>query len=229
MNKDYEVIESVKGVSKIYQTGHGENIKALDNVSFEVRKGEIVGLMGPSGCGKSTLLGILGLTKKPSEGQVKIAGELVSSSANERALLRNEFFGYVMQDASVIEDMKVWKNIALPLEYARKRYHFDVMRECVAQVAASLGIEESLERKASELSGGQKQRVALARALVGNPHVILADEPTSALDSSTSQSVVEMLVDIAHSGKAVVIATHDEKVAGQCDRCVYMRDGAIQA
>lgn len=227
VEKIQKIVASLEGVTKIYSPKDGESVKAVDNVSLDVYAGEMLAIMGPSGCGKSTALGILGLTKRPSRGIVYLDGEKAPEGANERAHLRNQFFGYVTQEYTAIDDVKVWKNIVIPMEYSGRRYSKNAMRERAAQVAHSVGIADLLERKAQELSGGQKQRVGIARALVLEPQVIIADEPTSALDSATASQVMDVLESLRHDGKAVVIATHDVSVAERCDRIVNLRDGRV--
>ncbi len=209
--------------------GDGQTrVVSLNGVNVAVRRGEALAVMGPSGCGKSTLLGVLGLTIRPERGVVKIEGRAVDQHERGRARLRNEFFGYLHQDLAIVEDEPAARNVAIPLEYARPRPRRRERSERVGRALADVGLEGARGRKAGRLSGGEKQRVALARALVNRPRVILADEPTAALDRSTGERIVGLLLAVRERDAAVMIATHDPRVADRCDRVVTMLDGRIE-
>ncbi len=219
-------ILAAHSVSKVYGSGRTQ-VMAMRNVSLSIAAGEAVALMGPSGSGKSTLLGVLGLISGPTEGSVIIQGTEVGGDKRRRARLRNEFFGYVHQDFAIIENEAVERNVMIPLEYANPRPARQERRLRTQMVLDQVGLGWALKKNASQLSMGERQRVAIARTLVNNPVVVLADEPTAALDGVTAQEVMTLILSIKERGAAVLVATHDDRVAKRCDRILYMVDGRL--
>jgi putative ABC transport system ATP-binding protein len=217
-----------RGLTKTFERQHFQ-IQAVQDVDLRLEEGTATALIGPSGCGKSTLLNLLGLMTRPTSGDILIQGTPLASAWSQRARLRNQFFGYIHQSFSVIEDETVERNVMIPLEYASPRVGRRERRSRTRSAVAKVGMEWSLQVKTRELSGGERQRVAIARSIVNDPLVILADEPTASLDSTTSADVVNDLLAIRSRGAAILIATHDPRVAGRCDRILTMHDGGLQA
>jgi putative ABC transport system ATP-binding protein len=200
---------------------------ALDGVSVEIARGEIVAVMGPSGSGKSTLLHCLAGIMRPDEGEVWFAGERIDAlGEGPRTRLRRSAFGFVFQLGQLVSELSLIENVALPLLLAGR-----LRREAVAESGGwleRLGVEEVTDHRPGEVSAGQAQRAAVARALIHGPRVIFADEPTGALDSLAGEQVMELLVSTSkEQGVAVVLVTHDVRVAAYADREVIVRDGRV--
>lgn len=220
-------IVSVKDVTKIYGSPNQEQTKALDEISFDVFKGEFVGIMGASGSGKSTLLNILSTLDKPTSGEVKINGEDVSKlKGNKLAKFRGKQVGFIFQDFSLLENLTAFENIAVPLSLQGENSKKIINK--IQDVSKLLGIGDVLEKYPSQLSGGQKQRVASARALVTNPSILLGDEPTGALDSKSAKDLLNMMEKInKESGVSILMVTHDPFSASFCNRIVFIKDGKL--
>ncbi|PRW61726.1 ABC transporter ATP-binding protein [Actinopolyspora mortivallis] len=214
------------GLSKTYGRGR-LRVEALREVSLSVEPGEAVALTGPSGCGKSTLLSLLGLTLPATGGELLVNGEPAPLRERRRARLRNEFFGYLHQEFAIVESDRVLANVTIPLEYARPRLNRRQRLERAGRALDSVGLGWATRRRASELSGGERQRVAIARALVNEPRLVLADEPTAALDVATAHEIVTLLLSMRRRGTSVLVATHDPRVSGRCDRILPMEDGRL--
>jgi putative ABC transport system ATP-binding protein len=222
---DTTVLRAVDLV-KTYKIGDEVEVRALDDVSVSVCRGEMLSIMGPSGSGKSTLMHLIGLLDRPTEGSVVLEGVDVSKmSPDELALQRNERIGFVFQSFNLLARTTAMDNVELPLIYAgvsageRKRR---------AQAALQrVGLGERLHHQPSQLSGGQQQRVAIARALVNDPSIVLADEPTGNLDSRSGIEVMAMLQELERQGITVVLVTHDETVARHASRIVRIADGRV--
>ncbi|MDO4760859.1 MAG: ABC transporter ATP-binding protein [Corynebacterium sp.] len=212
----------MKNVSYRYRLKN-ETVVALKDFSFALSPGEMVALMGPSGSGKSTALLIAALLRPDYTGELLIGGKPVPSSERDKAVLRNSFFGCVFQHYAVIEDAPVWENVALPLEYAPSRLSRRQRRRRAVEELAKYGIEDLADRQVARLSGGQRQRVAIARATINDPQVIVADEPTAALDEVACDTIMRVFGAVRDHHRGIVIATHDPRVAQQCDRIVYLR------
>ncbi len=226
MNRTAPVIR-LKGVKKIYGKGEGA-VNALNNVDFDIYKGEMVAIMGPSGSGKSTLLNILGLLDDSTEGLYNLNGVNINEiSMSGKALLRNSTFGFVVQDFALIEKYTVAQNIEIPLVYVKKKLSKKDKNERINKVLSKLHIEEKNHELVCNLSGGQRQRVAIARAIINNPEIILADEPTGALDSVTTNEIMNLLKELNNEGKTVIIITHDKDVADKCNKIVNIKDGRL--
>ena len=214
----------VKNLCKTY--GKGENeVKALDNVSFSVNKGEFVVIIGPSGSGKSTLLHILGGVDKPTSGKVFMDGNDVYSQNEEQlAIFRRRQVGLVYQFYNLIPVLNVTENITLPVLMDGQRVNEERLQELL-DILKLKGRENHLP---NQLSGGQQQRVSIGRALMNAPAVVLADEPTGNLDSKNSQEIIELLkMSNQKYNQTLIIITHDESIALQADRIIAIEDGKI--
>lgn len=211
-------------VSMEYATPGGV-VRALDDITFSVGRGESLAIVGPSGCGKSTLLGLLGALDVPTSGRIVIGDhEIPSLSERERTRLRREAFGFVFQSDNLHPFLTVFENVALQLSLAGRENGDERCRETLDQ----LGLASEVNKLPDQLSGGQRQRVAVARALVHRPSLILADEPTGSLDAENSAAVVDLLLAAREAmGTTIVLVTHDQR-AGDCmDRTVALRDGQL--
>ncbi|MEM1559626.1 MAG: ABC transporter ATP-binding protein [Candidatus Bathyarchaeia archaeon] len=220
-------ILEVIGVTKVYRLSESVETWALRGVDLYVGDGEYLAIMGPSGHGKSTLLHIMGLLDRPSSGRVLIDGVDTSMlSDKELAYLRNVKIGFVFQQFNLINRMTVLENIELPL--IARGVPRDLRRKLAIEALLRVEGEEGwLSKRPNQLSGGQQQRVAIARAIVHNPRMILADEPTGSLDSRTEAEVLRLLRKLNEEGRTIVIVTHDENVASEARRIIYIRDGVI--
>lgn len=214
----------IEHLSKIYGKGDTE-VRALDDVSFTVPKGQFVAIIGPSGSGKSTLLHILGGVDTPTDGHVYVDGtDITTLDETALAIFRRRQIGLIYQFYNLIPILTVEENMTLPLLLDDKkvdRAHFNSL----VQV---LGLQHRLGHLPSELSGGQQQRVSIGRALMNNPAILLADEPTGNLDSKNSKEIVELLRSFNKSlNQTVIIITHDERIALDADRVIAVEDGKI--
>jgi len=212
-------------VSKIYRMD-GVEVRALDNVSLKIEKGDFVSVVGPSGSGKSTLMHILGLLDKPTSGVVKLEGANVSFK-NETMLaeLRNKRIGFVFQAFNLLSRTSALANVELPLIYAGMSAQERYVQ--AKRLLEEIGLGQRLDHFPSQLSGGEKQRVAIARALINNPAIILADEPTGNLDSKSGLEILQILKDLHGKGNTIVIVTHDLNIAKLAKRMIKMKDGKI--
>ncbi|HIY30324.1 MAG TPA: ABC transporter ATP-binding protein [Candidatus Mediterraneibacter avicola] len=213
-----------KNIHKTFGKGDAA-VHALRGASLSVDKGEMVAVMGKSGSGKSTLLNILGGLMTMDEGELRVGGKKVDFRKKKYLLnYRRREVGFVVQYFALIDDMNVYKNVSLPLRY--QGIPGAKIRQRTKKMLRNLGIEEKAKSYPGELSGGQQQRAAIARALVKNAKIILADEPTGALDEDTGNDVMKLFQRLKMKNRAIIIVTHDSKVAEYCDRIVYLRDGA---
>lgn len=216
----------LENVGKTYRE-RSVAFEALSNVDLVIKEGESVAIMGASGSGKSTLLNILGAMDKASEGKYYLQGEEISSySEKQMAHIRNEIFGFVMQDFALIERETVEKNVILPLLYSKRFHHQKKAR--VEQILKEVGLFEKRHQPVTKLSGGQRQRVAIARAMVNDASVLLCDEPTGALDRATGDEIIRLFMELHEQGKTLIIVTHDETVAQHCERVIRITDGRIE-
>ncbi|MFC0348929.1 ABC transporter ATP-binding protein [Undibacterium danionis] len=216
---------NLKQVSKIHLTGDIQTT-ALDNINLEINAGEYLAITGPSGCGKSTLLGLIGLLDVPTSGDYYFEGQNVAGYKEAKLnQLRRGRIGFIFQSFNLIEELSVFENVELALEYtdtpAKER------RIRVAAMLEKLGIQHRAKHRPSQLSGGQQQRVAIARALVANPAVLLADEPTGNLDTAHGDEVMRLLRKINEEGTTVVMVTHSPAHAAQASRTINLLDGRI--
>jgi len=216
---------SCQGLWKIYEMGD-EKVQAVRGIDLEINKGEMVAIMGPSGCGKTTLLNMLSGIDDPSAGQVMVAGKpLFGISDDERTDLRGKEMGFIFQKFHLLDVMNAVENVEIPLLLLGMNP--DEARTIATAALGKVGLGDRCNHRPAELSGGQQQRVSIARALVHDPSVILCDEPTGNLDSSTSDQVMDLLVQLNESGSTIVIVTHDNEIAKRCSRIVRILDGRI--
>lgn len=221
---DHDLI-SLQDVSKSYAL-EGVHSHVLKQISLKVQKGEMLAIVGASGSGKSTLMNIIGLLDRADSGHYSLQSRDVSElSDDDTASLRNRCIGFVFQQFNLLPRFNAYQNVALPLIY-RQASNGEI-QERVHRALSRVGMLPYLKHRPSQLSGGQQQRVAIARALVGEPDVILADEPTGALDSKTSSEVMRLFLDLHQEGRTLILVTHDEQVASQCQRRIQLADGAI--
>ena len=214
----------VEHLSKTY--GKGESaVKALDNVSFSVNKGEFVAIIGPSGSGKSTLLHILGGVDLPSTGKVFVEDtDIYKLDETKLAIFRRRQIGLIYQFYNLIPVLNVEENITLPLLLDGQKIKDGQLDEIIS----TLGLVDRLNHLPNQLSGGQQQRVSIGRALINNPALVLADEPTGNLDSKNSTEIIELLkLSNKKYHQTLIIITHDERIALQADRIISIEDGHI--
>ncbi len=217
-----------EGLTKVY--GTLEQTRALDDVSFEIGRGEIAAVIGRSGSGKSTLLNLLGLLDTATEGRLVLDGRATDgASSRDRASLRNELLGFVFQFHHLLPEFTVWENLLMPTAIAGKTVDA-ALRELAEETMVVLGLEGLGGKNANDLSGGQKQRVAIGRALMNRPPLVLADEPTGNLDTENTDAVYRLFRRInADWGTTFLIVTHDQEIASMTDRILEIRDGKLVA
>jgi putative ABC transport system ATP-binding protein len=214
----------VEHLSKHY--GTGENlVRAVDDVSFSVEKGEFLAIIGPSGSGKSTLLHILGGVDRPTAGKVFVDGQDVYAQNDEQlAIFRRRQVGLIYQFYNLIPVLTAEENMTLPVLLDGR----EVNRERLEELLETLSLKDRRKNLPNQLSGGQQQRVSIGRALMNAPAVVLADEPTGNLDSKNSQEIVQLLkYSNRHYGQTLIVITHDESIALQADRIIAIEDGKI--
>lgn len=218
----------VENLRKVYGHGNTEVI-AMQDVTFEMKRGEIAALLGPSGAGKSTLLSAIGLINPPTSGRISIDGKLVMEGSRAHVdprAFRRQYIGYVFQKANLIPFLSALGNVQVAQEingvYGRRA------RDRASELLEYLGVADRAANLPHMLSGGQQQRVAVARALANKPHLILADEPTAALDSQRGRQVMELFRQVARDqGAAVLVVTHDQRALDVFDRMFEMVDGRL--
>lgn len=220
-------ILEVANIKKTYTTRFGGNqVQALQNVSFSVEAGEYVAIMGESGSGKTTLLNILAALDKPTGGTVLLDGrDLGKIRESEIAKFRRDNLGFVFQEFNLLDTFSVQDNIFLPLVLAGKS--FKEMKQRLDPIARKLMIYDLLNKYPYEISGGQKQRAAVARALITEPRLILADEPTGALDSKSTDELLQLFSAINLDGQTILMVTHSVKAASHASRVLFIKDGRV--
>ncbi len=215
----------LKQVSKIY--GEGETaVRALNQISLAIERGEYVAIMGPSGSGKSTLMNLIGCLDRPSEGIYLLDGvEVEKASDEELARIRNQKVGFVFQQFNLLARLSALQNVELPLIYAGKGRR--ARRQLAEAMLEKVGLADRLHHRPNQLSGGQQQRVAIARALVTDPALVLADEPTGNLDSKSGAEIMQLFDQLHQQGTTLVLVTHDAQIGKHADRMVQLLDGEI--
>jgi len=220
-----KIVASLNKVSKTY----GKDnliVKALDNISLDILKGDYLAVMGASGSGKSTAMNILGCLDRPTQGKYILNGSAVENlSDDELADLRNNNLGFVFQQFHLLSDATALENVMLPMIYAGIS---TLEREKKAKQALNeVGLNERINNRPNQLSGGQQQRVAIARAIINKPSLLLADEPTGALDSKTTADVLDLFDKLHQSGITIVLVTHEDEVANRAKKIAKFKDGKI--
>lgn len=224
---DTPTVVSVKDVQKTYGKANEKQYTALKGVTFDVQRGEFVGIMGASGSGKTTLLNILSTLDKPTAGEVKINDQEISRlKGNALADFRAQEIGFMFQDFNLLENLTAYENMALPLTL--QNVTGKKVREKITTIAKTLSIDAILNKYPTELSGGQKQRVAAARALVHNPAILFGDEPTGALDSKSARELLDTMAQLNEEQRvSILLVTHDPFSASYCQRILFIKDGQI--
>jgi len=213
----------LRHIFKIYYLG-GEEVRANDDVSVAIDKGEFVAIVGKSGSGKSTLMNIIGALDVPTKGEYYLGGEDVSKMEDKQlARIRNKMIGFIFQQYNLLPKLNLLENVELPLLYAG--VGSEERRQRAMASLEKVGLAEKWKNMPNQLSGGQQQRVSIARALAGDPSLILADEPTGALDSKTSREVLNFLKQLNEEGNTIVMITHDNSIAMEAKRVVRIADG----
>lgn len=221
-----KVILQTKNVQKYY--GNKDNVtKAIDDISFEIKEGEFVGIMGASGSGKTTLLNCISTIDSVTSGNIYIDGkDITSLRGNKLADFRREKLGFIFQQFNLLDTLTAYDNISLALSILKTPVK--EIEEKIKHISKVLNIEEVLEKYPYEMSGGQQQRVAAARAIITNPALILADEPTGALDSKSAKQLLAQLTSLNEEEKAtIMMVTHDSMSASYCKRILFIKDGKI--
>ena len=200
--------------------------EVLKGVSFKVDKGEFVSIMAPSGTGKTTLLNVLGCLMKATSGSYLFEGhDIETLNDDQLSEIRNKKIGFVFQTFNLLEKTSALDNVLLPLVYS-DIYPTDASKKAAGLLEA-VGLKERIHFKPNELSGGQQQRVAIARALINDPAVILADEPTGNLDSASAKEIMEIFKSLHNQGRTIIVVTHDNSIARQGGRAIYLKDGRV--
>ncbi len=222
----YNSLIKMRGIWKTYKMG-SEQLHALREVSFDVRRGEYLAIIGPSGSGKSTLMNLIGCLDSPTKGKYWINGEQVAEMTDdELARIRNKEIGFVFQTFNLLSRATALHNVELPLIYAG--ISSSERHEKAVQALNSVELGDRITHKPNELSGGQRQRVAIARALVNDPSILLADEPTGALDTHTSAEIMTLFEKLHADGNTIIVVTHELEVAERAHRIITIRDGEIE-
>lgn len=217
-----DVVVAAEGVTKVYRRG-AEEVRALDSVSFTIRRGEFVAIVGPSGAGKTTLLNLVGCMDSPTSGRLRLEGaEVQALNEQARTRLRRERLGFVFQHFGLVPTLTVAENVSLPLFFARRS---DNRR--VAALLEKVGLAHRREHRPHQLSGGEMQRAAIARALVNQPALLLADEPTGNLDCATGEAIIALFRQLHAEGLTLVVVTHNPALAAAAGRQLCLADGRL--
>ena len=220
-----ESMIEIKNLKKYFTMGD-EQIKAIDDISLTVEKGEYLSIVGPSGSGKSTFMNIVGLLDVPDEGTYMLDGVNVENLSDKQlAKIRNRKIGFVFQNFNLLPKLTAWENVQVPLIYYGKTGKES--KKIAFKYLEKVGLKGRENHLPKQLSGGQQQRVAIARALSCEPEILLADEPTGALDSKTGTEIKKMLKDLNAEGQTIVLITHDNSMAEEAKRVVRIADGKL--
>ena len=225
-DKAPEVMVAVQGVSRTFGSGHTA-VHALRDVSFTVRRGQLVAVCGRSGSGKTTLLNIIGGLDAPSSGSLEVFGQDVTRmTERERMTLRRNTVAFIFQSFGLIPMLSAAENVGIPLRITGTQSR--ARDERVATMLSIVGLSEHAAHRPNELSGGQQQRIAIARALAGSPKLLIADEPTSQLDLETGRQIMRLLLTVVRSeGITALVATHDEALMDLADEILRLEDGHV--
>ena len=218
-----DIVLELQNVSRIFGEGDAQ-VKALDNVSLSIRRGEFVLIVGSSGSGKSTLLNMIGLLDKPTSGKVILDGkETTTLNDGQVSQYRNEKLGFVFQFANLLPDLTVLENVMLPQQIQRSS---EDVRQNATDLLIKVGLEDQIHKRSNKISGGQAQRAAIARGLVNRPTILMADEPTGNLDSVTAGKIVKLAKTMAKElNQTFIIVTHDKHQFPDVDRIITIKDG----
>jgi len=214
-----------KNIKKTYQMGT-EIVKALDDVSINIAKGDFISIMGASGSGKSTLMNLLGCLDTPTSGDYLLNSiNVATMNDDELAAIRNKEIGFVFQTFNLLPNQTALYNVEVPLIYSGiKRKE---RKELCEEILEKVGMKDRMSHKPNELSGGQRQRVAIARALANKPSIILADEPTGNLDSKTSEDIMNLFNNLHNDGNTIILVTHENDIGKIAERTIVLRDGQV--
>ena len=220
------MLAELRNVSKIYGEGLESEVRALDDISLDIDRGEFVAVVGASGSGKSTMMNILGCLDIPTHGDYLLDGINVKELSDKQlSRIRNREIGFIFQGFNLIQTLSAQENVELPLIYrnigASKR------AELAHEALTRVGLGDRGKHRPSEMSGGQQQRVAIARAIATQPPIIMADEPTGALDSKTGHEVLGFLQSLNREGSTIILITHDNGIASTAKRMVRISDGRV--
>lgn len=223
---DY-IIET-KGLKKIYNEGHENQVNALDGIDLKIKRGDFVSVIGPSGSGKSTLLQMIGCLDRPSYGKVFIDGvDIYELDDDELAKIRREKIGFVFQRFNLIQILTAGENVQIPMTL--RGLEKETAGKKMKGIMKMVGLDDRISHLPGELSGGQAQRVAIARSLANDPEIILADEPTGNLDTKTGEEIIKILKDLNKKGITLVIITHDKGISRLATKRVKFKDGKIES
>ncbi len=215
----------LRDITKTYRKNGEMEVRVLQGVSLDIKKGEFVAIMAPSGMGKTTLMNILGCLDRPSSGTYRLEGvEVEKLNDDGLSLVRNEKIGFVFQTFNLLPRASALENVELPMIYSPQSVD---MRKRATEALKAVGLSDRLHYKPSELSGGQQQRVAIARALVNNPSIILADEPTGNLDTASSEEIMAIFEGLHQEDRTLIVVTHEADIAKRAKRLIEMKDGKV--
>ncbi|MCH7731693.1 MAG: ABC transporter ATP-binding protein [Candidatus Marinimicrobia bacterium] len=217
---------SLRGITKVYDIGKDQQVRALNGIDVLIEKNEYISIMGPSGSGKSTLMNIIGCLDTPTDGTYEFEGEMVHDmDDNQLASIRNRKIGFVFQTFNLLPRASALRNVELPLIYAG--ISSEDRKDRAEQALEMVGLADRMDHKPNELSGGECQRVAIARALVTHPSIILADEPTGNLDSKTGEEIMRIFDSMKNEGNTIILVTHERYIAEHANRSIHILDGQI--
>jgi len=224
---------SATNLHKTYRMG-SQDLHVLRGVDFQIARGEWIAIVGASGSGKSTLLHILGALDRPTDGEVMYDGrQIFALSRLQQDAYRNKHVGFVFQQYHLLPELNVLENVTISAMIGEGFFGWQkkkkAAREQAMKIIESLGMKDRIKHRPGKLSGGERQRVAIARALVNNPDVLLADEPTGNLDADTGKQILDVFRELHNTGQAIVMVTHDDRVAKQADRQVRLESGKLKA
>ena len=215
----------LRDITKTYRKNGEMEVRVLQGVSLDIKKGEFVAIMAPSGMGKTTLMNILGCLDRPTSGTYRFEGvEVEKLDDDQLSLIRNEKIGFVFQTFNLLPRASSLENVELPMIYSPRSG--DISKKAIEALKA-VGLGDRIHYKPSELSGGQQQRVAIARALVNNPSIILADEPTGNLDTASSEEIMAIFKGLHQEDRTLIVVTHEADIAQRAKRLIQMKDGKV--
>ncbi len=217
---------SMQNIWRVFSTGKLK-VEALRGINLEIREGEFVAIMGPSGSGKSTLMHIMGCLDTPTDGIYELDKVKVQNlDDNHLADIRNQKVGFIFQSFNLLPYASAYENVELPLIF--RGINSGDRKHKAIEVLNKVGLLDRMDHKPNELSGGQQQRVAIARAMVNDPRIIMADEPTGNLDSQSGKEIIRVFLDLWEQGNTIVMITHDEDIAQNCQRIIHLKDGMVE-